>query len=115
MAESERGGGEDTPRGEPQQPPREFASVPPPTSPMLDYSFTLQAIMEVQKSVAQLTTKTDRLISDVDAHGSKIDTIRNQISFVKGAMWVIGGLVVIGMALIGWYIRAMPSTPIAHP
>jgi hypothetical protein len=71
--------------------------------------------MEVQRSIAQLTTKTDRLISDVDAHGSKIDTIRDQISFVKGAMWVIGGLVVIGLAAIGWYIRTMPPTPITHP
>lgn len=76
---------------------------------MVDHSFTLQAIMEVQRSVAELTAKTDRLIADVDSHGTKIDTIRNQISFVRGAMWVIGGLVAVAIAAAAWYLRTVPS------
>jgi hypothetical protein len=72
---------------------------------MLDYSFTLQAIMEVQKALGDLTAKTERLISDVSGHGTKIDDIRHQISFVKGALWVVGGLVVIAGTAIGLYLR----------
>jgi|HubBroStandDraft_1064217.scaffolds.fasta_scaffold547160_2 hypothetical protein len=72
---------------------------------MLDHSFTLQALMELQKSVAGLMTKTDRLILDVDKHGDKIDAVRQQISFVKGAIWVIGAIVVFSMTAITLYLR----------
>ena len=83
-----------------QQPtvPKDFANVAPQTV-MLDHSFTLQAVMELQKSVAELATKTDRLIKDVDGQGTKIDGIGHQISFVKGAIWVIGGLVAIATTI----------------
>lgn len=64
---------------------------------MLDYSFTLQSVMEVQKAVGALTTKVDRLIDDVDKQSNSVDDIRHKISFVRGAVWVIG----IAGALIG--------------
>jgi hypothetical protein len=77
---------------------------------MIDHSFTLQAVMELQKSVAQLATKTDRLISDVEAHGTKIDDVRGKIRFVQGAVWVIGAIVAMGIALIGLAARLIPPT-----
>jgi hypothetical protein len=89
--------------------PRDFPSVPPPTTPMLDHSFTLQAIMELQKSLAELSAKTDRLIKDVESHSSKIDGVRHQITFVKGALWVVGGLVVIVGAVATWYVTGKIS------
>jgi hypothetical protein len=76
---------------------------------MVDHSFTLQAVMEVQKLVAEVGVKTDRLIKDVEAHGGKIDSVRDQISFVKGALWVIGALVVIIGSLIGYYLSGKIS------
>src|SRR5207253_10278462 len=60
------------------------AGTPAATSPMLDHSFTLQAVMDLKGTVSSLGTKVDRLIDDVGKQGDKIDTIRNQISFVKG-------------------------------
>jgi hypothetical protein len=78
---------------------------------MTDYSFTLQAVMELHKLVAGLGTKTDRLISDVDKHGDKIDAVRHQISFVKGALWVIGGLLVIATGIVTWYLRTQTVLP----
>jgi hypothetical protein len=72
---------------------------------MLDHSFTLQAIMELQKSVVELATKTDRLIKDVEGQGTKIDGIRHQISFVKGAVWVIGGLIALAVLAATWYLK----------
>jgi hypothetical protein len=95
-----------TPQSERDKPtsPREFAITTPQTQ-MLDHSFTLQAIMELQKSVAELATKTDRLIRDVDGHGNKIDGVRHQISFVKGALWVLGGLIVVATSGVAVYLR----------
>jgi hypothetical protein len=86
-------------------PSEQDIAVTTPQTPMLDHSFTLQAVMELQKSVAQLVTKTDRLISDVSDQGTKIDGIRNQISFVKGALWVIGGLLIVVSSGVAIYLR----------
>jgi hypothetical protein len=72
---------------------------------MLDHSFTLQAIMDLKGAVSSLTTKVDRLVDDVAKHGEKIDTIRNQISFVRGATWVIGGLLALLIAVGAIYVR----------
>ena len=81
-------------------------SVPPPgQTPMLDHSFTLQAIMELQKTIGDLSAKTDRLITDVAGHGTKIERIGHQISFVKGALWVIGALIVLTSTAIGLYLK----------
>ena len=93
-------------------PPTQFAEVPPPRPQMIDHSFTLQAIMELQKSVSQLATKTDRLISDVESHGTKIDDVRGKIRFVQGALWVIGVTVTVGIAVIGVLSRLIP--PASH-
>jgi hypothetical protein len=77
---------------------------------MLDHSFTLQAIMDLKGSVASFGTKVDRLIEDVGKQGDKIDTVRNQISFVKGAMWVICGLLAIAVTGAVIYLRADPGS-----
>jgi hypothetical protein len=87
--------------------PKEFPNVTP-QSAMVDHSFTLQAVMELQKSVAELATKTDRLIKDVEGQGTKIDAVRHQISFVKGAVSVIGGILAMGVAAITIYMRVIP-------
>jgi hypothetical protein len=92
---------------QPAVPPTDFANVVP-ASPMLDHSFTLQAVMELQKSVVELATKTDRLIKDVEGQGTKIDGVRHQISFVKGALWVVGGILVLILSAVGIYLRFAP-------
>jgi len=73
---------------------------------MVDHSFTLQAVLDLKGAVSSLGTKVDRLIEDASKHGEKIDTIRNQISFVRGATWVIGGLLAILIALATIYVRS---------
>jgi len=72
---------------------------------MMDHSFTLQAVMELTGSVAALSAKVDRLITDVAKLSEKIDTVRSQISFVRGAVWVIGGLMAIAIAGAALYVR----------
>jgi hypothetical protein len=86
-------------------PPDSFAEAPPPRHPSLGEINIGQMVFELQSSVGQLMAKVDRLISDVGAQGDKVDTVRHQISFVKGALWVIGGLIGIAIVGAGLYLR----------
>lgn len=73
MASTTRGGSGARPTAE--EPPTQFASTTPPSTPMMDHSFTLQAIMDLKGTVSALATKADRLIADVAKQGDKIDTV----------------------------------------
>lgn len=55
--------------------------------------------------VGKLTTKVDRLIEDVGKLGGKVDTLRGQVSFVRGAAWVLGALIL----LVGPLLAAILS------
>lgn len=93
--------------GKPSQsgPPRDFPSVPPPTSSGAEDRFTLRLLVELKGAVAELSAKTDRLVKDVESQSSKLDGVRQQIAFVKGAVWVIGALVMFLIAAVGLYLR----------
>jgi hypothetical protein len=80
-------------------PPEQIANVPPPIQMMDMSSVLLQSIMEMQKSVSEVGTKTNRLVLDVAKLNEKVDTIRNQVSFVRGASWIIGILLTAIFAL----------------
>ena len=51
--------------------------------------------------IGKLTAKVDRLIDDVERHGDKIDAVRHQVTFVKGAIWVFGGLITLTTIIVG--------------
>jgi hypothetical protein len=86
---------------------------PPPTTPgegqvafgTGDHSFTLQAILQMQTTLGGLSTKVERLISDVAGAGTKLDTVCHQVTFVKGALWVIGGVIALAGILVGLYLH----------
>lgn len=80
-------------------PPSDFPNVVAPTTPMLDHSFTLQAVMDLKSRFGAVEAKTDRLIGDVASQSGKIDEVRHQVSFVKGAIWV-GGIVVVAVSTV---------------
>lgn len=63
--------------------------------------------MELQKTVGGLCKEVERMSVDIRSHGDKIDVVRQQISFVKGAVWVIGGLVTFAIVGAGVYLRLM--------
>ena len=101
------GRGPRSPTGDPE-PPRSLASVPPPSTPMIDHSFTLQAIMELQKSLSEIAAKTDRLIANVEKHSVKLDAVRHQITFVRGEVWVFGAMITLLLAVAALYLRMPP-------
>jgi hypothetical protein len=105
MASTSRGGSSG--RQSVDEPPVNFASTPPPQNPMMNHSFTLQAIMDLKGTVSTLVAKVDRLIEDVGKQDEKLDTVRGQITFVKGALWVIGILWIIAVAGIPFYLKVL--------
>jgi hypothetical protein len=72
---------------------------------MLDYSFGLQAIMEMQKSVGELNANVNRLIADVKSHGDKLEDIRHQSSFMKGGLAASVFFITAIVAITGWILN----------
>jgi hypothetical protein len=64
------------------------------------YDFTLQAVVEMQRSLGELSAKTDRLITDVKSQGDKIDSVRMRLAWLAGGAAVLGFLVAIGLGLV---------------
>ena len=63
----------------------------------------------VMLSIGELTTKVDALVKAVDSHGDKIDDLRLKVSFVKGAVWVLGALLAIVIVAATWYFSGKVS------
>jgi len=80
-------------------PPTSFPdTVPRPAQQ--GHDFTLQAVIEMQRSIGELVAKTDRLIADVKSHGEKIDTVRMKMSWLAGGAAVVGFLIAVALALV---------------
>jgi hypothetical protein len=69
--------------------------TPTPKYAQPGHDFTLQAVMEMHKSIGELSAKTDRLIADVSGQSKQIDGLRHQASFIKGGLAV--GVIMIGI------------------
>jgi hypothetical protein len=74
-------------------PPSQYPMVPPPAYNPAGHDFTLQTIIELQRSVGELCAKVDRLIGDVKSQGDKIDALRMRVAWVTGGAAVVGVLV----------------------
>jgi hypothetical protein len=85
----------------------------PQTSPRDMYATS--DIRFVMLKIGELMTKVDSLIDRVEKQGNKIDSLEHKVTFVKGAMWVIGGLLGIMILAAGWYFSGKLSITIAPP
>lgn len=87
------GGRETTPSRLPE-------GTPSLASPM-DHSFTLQAVMDLTKTVSVLTEKVDRLRDDVGSLGTKIDTNCEKVNSINTRLaYVAGGAAVVVVFVI---------------
>jgi hypothetical protein len=100
MANTGKGGGKTHPPApQPEQDtPKTFPQVvPQDLYPTSDIRFVM---MEIGK----LTANVDRLIQDVKGQGDKIDTLRQQASYIKGgiavAVLLIGGFIWIASSFL---------------
>jgi hypothetical protein len=78
-------------RPEPSDKPDTVALGPGPS----EYAYTLQALGRVERELGGLGAKLDRVIQDSEKHATKLDELRHQVSFVKGAFWVITAIAAI--------------------
>ena len=61
-----------------------------PTTPQLDHSFTLQAVMELQKNVGELTSLVAGQQKFLDRLEQKLDTLERKVSRISH--WVFAAL-----------------------
>jgi|LauGreDrversion4_2_1035121.scaffolds.fasta_scaffold456299_1 hypothetical protein len=87
--------GDSSPRDFPQTTPRDL--------------FPTSDIRFVMHSIGGLSTKVDALLKSVETHGDKIDDLRQKVSFVKGAVWVLGAVMAFVILAATWYFSGKLS------
>jgi hypothetical protein len=80
-----------------------------------EHNWSLQMIVQLTADVGKLTAKVDRLIDDQKGIGEKVDTVRHTVSFVRGAVWVIGGIIAVAIFIVGLYLSGRLSITIIPP
>jgi hypothetical protein len=80
--------------------PRDFANVPPP---MLDHSFTLQAVMEMQRSMGQQTEAIHQLGRTINALDSRAKSVEDELSKVNTRLAIAASILTI-LLVVGGYI-----------
>jgi hypothetical protein len=83
--------------------PSQFGQAPPPVQPH-DFSY-LEIVMELQKSMAQMSEKLHGLSEASKAHDTKLDQISHQVFAAKVVLYVVGGIVAIAGSVIGFLIK----------
>lgn len=81
-------------------PPTDTTDGPPPRD-----LYRTSDIRFVMMELTKLTVQVERLIADVSKGSDKLDVVRHQISFVKGAMWVLGIFGALLWGILLWYLQ----------
>lgn len=88
---------------EADSPPTDYPQVTPrDLHPTSDIRFVITEI-------TKLSILVDRLIKDVGKLEEKVDGVRHQVTFVKGALWVIGGVMAVVAVFTTWYFSGKIS------
>ncbi|WBT04810.1 hypothetical protein PFY01_09075 [Brevundimonas vesicularis] len=77
-------------------------SVPPEVAG--SHSFLLQAMFELKGSFSRVEQKVDALQATVDKLETQVDDVRAKVSFVRGAAWVVGGVIAVVVLVVGWLV-----------
>ncbi len=72
-----------------EEPPR-FAETTPPRYPGSSYDFTLQLVVEMQKSIGQLQEAVGTLKEESKHQGEKLDKINLKIYAATAVLVVVG-------------------------
>ena len=70
--------------------PRDFPTTNPSHTGAGDHSFLLQAIMENQRTLGEVSVKVDSISSTLEGHDKKIDRYGITIAFATGAILILG-------------------------
>lgn len=91
-------------RSEDKDPPREFPQTPPP--PLTDWSWSLQMLMELQKTVGSLSQSVEMLTRQNKEHEKKLDRISHRIYAAVVVLTVVG-------AVLLWVLNAVSDEIVA--
>jgi hypothetical protein len=94
MTSSKRSKGPDVPAPDQRE-------VPDP-SPRYDAMQVLQSMMELQKDISSLSTKTDRLIIDVSALTTKVGGLSDTLNWARGFAIAAVFLIPICAGFVWW-------------
>jgi len=83
---------EDRERGGRETAPPKLPETNPPSYAGSDYSFTLQAVMEMQKTIGQLTQAVTTLTDQQKSQATKLDKISHQVYAALVVILLIGAL-----------------------
>jgi hypothetical protein len=73
--------------------------------PALDTHFLLLEVGKLLHSSERLVKDIEKIDKKLDSMDDDISELKHSSSFLKGAMWVIGGLVVLSGILIAAYVN----------
>jgi hypothetical protein len=84
--------------------PSRFPDTTPQVYPGSDYSFTLQAVMEMQKSVGALSEAVKSLQHQATKYEDKLGEVAKDVHTVKITARIIGVVLASAIAFAGWSI-----------
>ena len=100
MEADERRGRQD----EAESPPDEFPETPPPQ--LADWSWTLQMLMELQRTVGELSQSVETLTRQSKEHDKKLDRISHRIYAAVAVLTILG-------AALLWLLNAVSDEIVA--
>jgi hypothetical protein len=87
--------------------PQEFAQVAPrDLHPVADIRLVITDVAKLTERIDNLIERVGDLKADGKETRDRLFSIEKSISFVKGAMWVLGGLFTIALVVIGVLLRS---------
>lgn len=86
-------------------PEHHLGTTTPMNAGLADHSFTLQAIMDIQKSNGQLTEAVSSLRLSIDKLDSKLDRVEGTVSGVTHKIYAAGVVLAILVALGGFMVN----------
>lgn len=94
-------------------PPSDFAQTTPrDLHPTSDIRFVMVELGKLTANVDSLISSQEKFGSRIDKLGEKIDSLEHKVTFVKGAIWVIGPIVLALAVIAGWYFTGKLSITI---
>lgn len=85
--------------------PNEVPVSQPPYTGHQDHSFTLQAIMEMNKTLGQLCEKTDSLKTQINNFDTRLATVESTVSGISQKMYAAGIILIILLAIGGFIVN----------
>ena len=72
-----------------------------------DHSFTLQSIMEMQKSLGSLESSINTMASNMDKLTDSVSDLKKKVGNVEKVMYAAGVVLVCAIAIGGWVLNTV--------